>query len=338
VLPHFPWSYLPDGTQYEVESSSPVFPIGAAGELGEDWLLDSSLVLRNEYRYRLQVGFVDRLIGELLDRLEQTELLDECLLIVTADHGVSFRAGHSRRLPDADNLAELISVPLFIKLPHQSVGQTDDRNVQSVDIYPTIAEVLGVDPPEPIDGLSVTRPVRPRRKTFCYDNSMTAVEPTLPQRVNAVRSQFEKFGSDKLQDLPAEVSTHPDWHGRQIDEFVIDEKTVPYIRIDPLHWVLPRFRPVEATLVKGFVAGRLDASRLRSGPVELVVAINGTIVASGRTAPLNSFQHGFEFMLPEVLTPEEADDVQVYLVEQLEGAARLRRLKDPIGSGAASAN
>ena len=64
------------------------------------------------------------LSARLLDRLAETGVLDQCLLIVTSDHGVSFRPGHSRRLPDPDNLADIASVPLFIKLPGQKVTVT----------------------------------------------------------------------------------------------------------------------------------------------------------------------------------------------------------------------
>ena len=121
-LPHAPWVFLPTGEQYLHETNYYGAPAGAVGGLGEDWLNDPATVHRNEFRYRLQVGCVDRFVGRLLDRLAETHVLDKCLLIVTADHGVSFRPGHSRRLPDADNLADIASVPLFIKLPGQKQG------------------------------------------------------------------------------------------------------------------------------------------------------------------------------------------------------------------------
>ena len=108
-------------------------------------------MIRNEFRYRQQVGYVDRFIGQVLDRLKESDLFDRCLLIVTADHGVSFHPGHSRRLPDADNLSDILSVPLFVKLPGQLNGTTDDRNIESVDLLPTVAEVIGVRLVEPID-------------------------------------------------------------------------------------------------------------------------------------------------------------------------------------------
>ena len=104
VLPHYPWTFLPSGDQYQSEFAAPRNPTGARGDLGENWDDDPATVLRNEFRYRLQVGYVDRFVGQVLDRLDATGILDSCLLIVTADHGVSFRPGHSRRLPDAETL------------------------------------------------------------------------------------------------------------------------------------------------------------------------------------------------------------------------------------------
>ena len=160
--------------------------------------------------------------------------MEKCLLIVTADHGVSFRPGHSRRLPDADNLADIASVPLFIKLPGQKQGRVDDRNVESVDIFPTIAESLGIELSEPVDGIPVSQERRRPRKTLYYDGSMTVIEPDLPQRRAAVLRQFELFGHDDLDQLPASIATHPEWHGRKIASFVVEGKPVHATLIDPL--------------------------------------------------------------------------------------------------------
>ena len=232
--------------------------------LGEDWLSDPPTIHRNEFRYRLQVGFVDRFVGRLLDRLVETNVLEKCLLIVTADHGVSFRPGHSRRLPDADNLADIASVPLFIKLPGQKQGRVDDRNVESVDIFPTIAESLGIELSEPVDGIPVSQARRRPRKTLYYDGSMTVIEPDLPQRRAAVLRQFELFGHDDLDQLPASIPTHPEWHGRNIASFVVEGKPVPATLIDPLRDRSDRstyswMKGVETS--RSFLKGKLDGRR-----------------------------------------------------------------------------
>ena len=259
------------------------------GSLGEDWLVDPPTIERNEFRYRQQVGFVDRFIGRLLDRLAETKILDKCLLVVTADHGVSLRPGHSRRLPDADNLADIASVPLFIKLPGQKEGRVDDRNVESIDIFPTIAESQGIELPEPVDGIPVSQESRRPRKTMYFEGSATDIEPDLPQRQAAVLRQFELFGHDDLDHLPPRIATRPEWHGRPIASFVVAGEPVHATLIDPLREQTPdptlAWTKVVATS-RSFVKGYLDGSELAKTPAELIVAVDGIVRDFGKHVPL----------------------------------------------------
>ncbi|HEU0024046.1 MAG TPA: sulfatase-like hydrolase/transferase, partial [Thermoleophilaceae bacterium] len=96
ALPHVPWQYLPSGQQYAV--SGPDIP----GLTDEQWANDPVLVDQAAQRYLLQVGFADRLIGRLLRRLRETGLYDRSLIVVTADHGVSFQPGGPRRGSNPD--------------------------------------------------------------------------------------------------------------------------------------------------------------------------------------------------------------------------------------------
>lgn len=330
VFPHFPWSFLPTGEQYEVESNAPYSPAGASGELGEDWLGDAAIVLRNEYRYRLQVGFADRFIGQLLDRLEETGMMDQCLLIVMGDHGVSFRSGHSRRLPDADNLPEILSVPLFVKMPGQTEGVADDRNVESVDILPTIAEVLDLKLTEPIDGIPLSQQQRHPRKTLYFESAMTAVEPDFPQRASAIRRQFEKFGSRDLDQPPGNIASHLDWHGRSIDSFTIVPQTVPCAMIDTTKFQSDHERETRVKIVKRFVAGRMFTRDLPKLPGDFVVAVDGKIVDSGHSYPFGRSSQGFEFLLPKAVADLEGSQIEVYLVDKTAEGTHLKRLQaDP---------
>ncbi len=45
----------------------------------------------SQQRYLLQAGFVDRLLGRLVRRLRERGLYERSMIVVTADHGVSFR-------------------------------------------------------------------------------------------------------------------------------------------------------------------------------------------------------------------------------------------------------
>jgi hypothetical protein len=325
VLPHAPWVFFPTGEQYSRESPGDNYFAGAVGGLGEEWVGDALTIHRNEFRYRLQVGFVDRFIGRLLDRLVATNVWEKCLLIVTADHGVSFRPGHSRRLPDASNLADIASVPLFIKLPGQKVGRIDDRNVESVDVFPTIAESLGIELSEPVDGIPISQDRRNPRKSLYYDGSMTVIEPDLPQRRAAVLRQLELFGNDDLDQLPPRIATRPEWHGRGIASFVVEGKPAHATLAEPFRD--PPSGPLDALgaggeVSRSFLKGEFDGSELHETPAELIVTVDGLVRDSEMTFQLAGKQ-AFEFLLPKSVV-RNASNVRLYLVNRSRNPPSLR--------------
>lgn len=325
LLPHFPWEYFPSGRHYTDESYSPSSPESATGEIGETWTSDTAAVLRNEHRYLLQVGYTDRFIGRVLDRLEQTGLLDRCLLIVTADHGVSFRPSRSRRVPDAENIADILSVPLFVKLPGQTKGSIDDHNVESVDLYPTIAEELGIELSEPVDGSSLSsfETERPR-KTLYFENDMTVVGPQVPQLEAAVQRRLKSFGDGPYK-LPSQsTASRPDWHGKPLVDFLIAEDdaqdNTAVVMSSPASWADD---DITTLLITGTVL-----HRSLSTPPELVLATGGIICDSCRASRTSYDSHSFSFLIPESMADAAPTEVELFLVKLDEAnVAKLVRLR-----------
>lgn len=139
LLPHVPWDFLSTGQTYGAPRT--VFGMGENKAWGtNDWLVQQA-----HQRYMLQVGYVDRLVGALIDELEREGVYNETLLIVTADHGVSFVPGFSRRHFLPETVGGSAWFPLFVKLPQQRDGGTDDRPLTSIDVLPTIIAAIGGD-------------------------------------------------------------------------------------------------------------------------------------------------------------------------------------------------
>jgi sulfatase-like protein len=88
-------------------------------------------------RHLIQVGFVDRLVGDLLDRLRKADMYERSLVVVTADHGITFRLGQPQRDPTAATLPDIALVPLFVKQPGQREGDVIDHHVEITDVLPT---------------------------------------------------------------------------------------------------------------------------------------------------------------------------------------------------------
>ena len=86
LLPHGPYLYLPSGARTRSGPRDLV-----PGMNGVPGFHDPFLTRHNEQRYLLQLQFVDRLIGRLLEQLKSEAMYDRTLLVVTADHGISWQ-------------------------------------------------------------------------------------------------------------------------------------------------------------------------------------------------------------------------------------------------------
>ena len=176
-LPHSPYWVDPDGKIDEGEPAA--FDPAQRG--------DAVQVNAVFARYQGQVRFVDAELGRFVDLLKQRGLFDASLVIVTSDHGVSY----DPRAPGRDlvmengqavNAEPLLRVPLFIKRPHQQAGVVSDREVQLIDIMPTVADVVGLEIPWAHEGRSVFSPEAPPRNRVAYDRSRRRYEfPGDPQ-------------------------------------------------------------------------------------------------------------------------------------------------------------
>ncbi|MGW4297677.1 sulfatase-like hydrolase/transferase, partial [Micromonospora chersina] len=173
LMPHSPWAYLPSGAHYAAPEDLP--------NDGAGW------VDLARARHLAQLGYTDRLIGETLRTLRATGLYDKALVLVTADHGVSFRRDWQGRGLDAINHAadQVAWVPMFVKEPGQRTGRVDDRNWEHVDLLPTIADETHVRIPWRMDGRSARQAPRERADKRFYDRpgqplTITGGVPTPP--------------------------------------------------------------------------------------------------------------------------------------------------------------
>ncbi|MEW2329070.1 sulfatase-like hydrolase/transferase [Micromonospora chersina] len=157
LMPHSPWAYLPSGAHYAAPEDLP--------NDGAGW------VDLARARHLAQLGYTDRLIGETLRTLRATGLYDKALVLVTADHGVSFRQDWQGRGLDAITHAadQVAWVPMFVKEPGQRAGRVDDRNWEHVDLLPTIADETHVRIPWRVDGRSARQAPRERADKRFYD-------------------------------------------------------------------------------------------------------------------------------------------------------------------------
>jgi hypothetical protein len=268
-----------------------------------------------------------------MERLKQAGLYERCLVVVTADHGVSFSPGSPRREFTDQTSAEIVRVPLVIKFPGgqpgvpgtiRIAGQTvSDRNAETVDIAPTVLDALGMELPWAMDGASLRRPLDQERasKTVVFDEEGHARSfgPEGPDLAPALRRKVALFGSGAN---PFPVPRAPRFSGligRPVAEFPCADSGGG-VNIDSLEKFLDfQTTPDESAFD---VAGRF-ADGSDGGVKYVAVAVNGTIRAVTltweseperwlATPPLDAWQTG-------------RNDLQVFLVGGDERRPRLRR-------------
>lgn len=104
--------------------------------------------------YDGSITYTDSVVEGLFAELERRELLETTLIIVTSDHGESL--GEKGLYKHANLYENNLMVPLIVFLPAGRHGGTViERQVSSVDIMPTILEVLGGEIPDNLDGASL---------------------------------------------------------------------------------------------------------------------------------------------------------------------------------------
>lgn len=143
-------------------------PRGRIGEtFGEhDWRALDKELTPEEQRYVAALydsGIVelDRAMGEVIDGLDERGFLERTIVVVTSDHGEQLweHGGwrHGQNLYD-----EQLLVPLLLYLPPALArelgvepGTVIDRQVELVDLYPTLLDLLGVERSHPVQGRSL---------------------------------------------------------------------------------------------------------------------------------------------------------------------------------------
>lgn len=317
LLPHKAWRYLPSGKRYPDA-------VGAGSSLGglERWDDDDWLALQHEQRFLLQLRYTDRLLGDLLHRLRDTGLYDRSLIVVTADHGVSFRAGDERRDATATNAPDILSIPLLVKLPHQREGHIDDRPAGAVDVVPTIADALDAEVPWPVDGQSLLAEPPSDRQVQIENLTGGGVELTPAEfadsRDAALERQIDSFGDGETS-LYA-IGPRSKLLGRHLESMLGEPAAAEATVVDG---EAVRAYDPDSELVPARIAGGLEGLAAKR---PLAVALNGRIAA---TTYSYEGHRGVEFsaMVAPSLLHAGDNDLAVLAIDATGGDVTLRPIE-----------
>lgn len=177
--------------------------------------------LHTEYATNAALGYVDRQVGALLQYLTENEMLDQSLIVMTADHGME-----SRRLVRSGHKAtlfhdEFIKIPMLFYSPQ--LGPATVTNLCShIDLAPTVLDILGMDSNDDIQGVPVYSDLARNRMCVLSENLGRGPCDFGRKKINiAIRTKRYKYiwheGSDffgvKLYDLENDPDELLNLHG-----------------------------------------------------------------------------------------------------------------------------
>lgn len=295
-LPHIPWRYLPDGREYGPISGSNFAHGAAAGDgrwVGSDWEITQAL-----QRHLLQLAYADRLLGRILDAVDRR--FADALLIVTADHGLSFVAGEPGRRPENENVGEVLSVPLLIR-DSGRVARVDSRPAQTTDLVATLAAAQGAQPPWTAEGVDLFGEAEAQRPAVYVGTDGWARRTLSNGQVTAAVARaaariFKRFPRPGVAGL-FEIGPRAELLGRPAADLPSragDRRTAL-----EQSWLLSRVEP-GSEFLPAQVQGRIFGPD-PSPETELVVAVNGLLSASSRPYVERELWHVSAMLPPESL-------------------------------------
>ena len=167
--PHMPW-YVPqkyfdmfpmdEVTTPEILENDldDVPPLGKAVTAGKskfvEQLLAHGLHRQGVRGYLAATAYADAQIGCVLDALDKSPYRDNTIVVLMTDHG--FHLGEKNHWQKGTLWEEATHCLLMFRVPGLTkTGGRSGRFVSLQNIYPTLAELCGIEPPGTIDGRSL---------------------------------------------------------------------------------------------------------------------------------------------------------------------------------------
>ncbi len=164
-------------------------------------------------KYYAMCEWFDRTVGQIVDRLENRGIRNNTLIVFVSDNGWApntpgmYRpenySGRWAARSKASPYENGIRTPIFFSMPEriEPVRNTEDL-ASSIDIMPTILDVVGINVPEHLPGISLTDPqaVQSRDAVFGANYAVTRMTPDEPSRTRQYRYIIDGWWKLLLRD------------------------------------------------------------------------------------------------------------------------------------------
>lgn len=170
VKPHLPfvapkkyWD-LYDSNQLTIPSTekpeSPDYAFSNWGELRKYYSMPSDGYMKEEdakkliHGYYACVSFIDAQVGRLVAKLKELDLYDNTIIVLWGDHG--YKLGDYGEWCKHTNYEIDTRIPVIVRAPQKNAvkGVKSNAIIETVDIYPTLCQLAGLEKPNHLQGSS----------------------------------------------------------------------------------------------------------------------------------------------------------------------------------------
>ena len=113
--------------------------------------------------YLASITFADAMVGRIIEALDRSGRAGKTIIVLWSDHG--WHLGEKLRWRKQTLWEESTRVPLIVVAPGVTApGSRSERTVSLLDLFPTLAELAGVNAPEHLEGTSFVPSSRESRR------------------------------------------------------------------------------------------------------------------------------------------------------------------------------
>ncbi|MGH9442467.1 MAG: sulfatase-like hydrolase/transferase [Thermoanaerobaculia bacterium] len=225
---------------------------------------------RSRYReqpYDGEIATADAIVGKFLSFLKDRGFYDRSVIVLLSDHGEGL-GQHGEDEHGVLLYREELHVPLFLKLPGEHRrGETVGRPVGLVDVFPTVAQLVGVSPKTKLPGVSLlAREGPPDAEVYSETfyprfhygwSELASLSTGTTQYIHAPRDEFYDYRADPREAHDLAPSLPPGFRALRNALTSMDRPTQEPGTTDP-----ERLKKLAALGYIGMSAAPADATNL----------------------------------------------------------------------------
>jgi arylsulfatase A-like enzyme len=200
-------------------------PAEAEDVVVPDYLPDTADVRQDLAEFYGSISIADAAAGRLLDTLEHTGLDQSTWVVFMTDHGPALPRAKSTLYDAGTGIAMIVRPPRRTRIE----PRVYDELFSGVDLLPTLLELLGLDIPADVDGMSHARNLQTSSHDITPVRTEVYTTKTYHDSFDPIRairtkeySYIENYASRPLLDLPWDIAESAP--GRALTPLLLDRR------------------------------------------------------------------------------------------------------------------